>query len=65
MFESVNQENKNTLANGKQLKLLVTHNIRLSQLIDKGEVQPLKTYTESLIEKNEESIQEAINNVIS
>lgn len=59
------QENKNTLANGKQLKLLVTHNIRLSQLIDKGEVQPLRTYTESLIEKNKEAIQEAINNVIS
>lgn len=59
------QENENTLANGKQLKLLITHNIRLRLLIGEGEVQPLKTYLESLIEKNEELKQEAINTVIS
>ncbi|OFY86405.1 MAG: hypothetical protein A3F72_11440 [Bacteroidetes bacterium RIFCSPLOWO2_12_FULL_35_15] len=46
-------QKENTLAEGKQLKMLVTHNILLRQLIEKGEIQGLRTYFDSMIVKKE------------
>jgi hypothetical protein len=54
MGESMQREN--TLADGKQLKMLVTHNLALRQLIEKGKLNELKEYFNSITAKTEEII---------
>lgn len=58
-------ENTNTLASGKQLKLLVTDNIYLRHIIEKGDILALRSHLTSLIAKNQESKRKAIVTVIS
>ena len=52
--EAVQKEN--TLAEGKQLKMLMTHNIHLRQLIDKGEIKGISDYLKNMLIKKEEIV---------
>lgn len=47
-------QKENTLAEGKQLKMLITYNIQLRQLIDKGEIKGISDYLYNMLIKKEE-----------
>lgn len=47
-------QKENTIAEGKQLKMLVTNNVYLRQLIAKGDINNLRTYFNSMLPKKEE-----------
>ncbi|MEN5232422.1 ABC-three component system protein [Sphingobacterium faecium] len=49
MDEPVQKEN--TLAEGKQLKMLITYNIQLRHLIDKGEIKSISDYLNNMLIK--------------
>lgn len=49
-------QKENTLAEGKQLKMLMTYNIHLRQLINKGAIKGISDYLKNMLIKKEEIV---------